>query len=72
MKNAMRWYWIICANEALKLEAQEVVCYAKLMMMMMIYLAYKMHTSEKNEKIIVGSHCFYLMLCQYRELKWKV
>lgn len=59
------------ANEAPKLQAQEVVCYAKLMtmVMMMIHLAYKMHPSEKNEKILVGSHCFYLVLCRYREPK---
>lgn len=58
---------IICANEALKLEAQEVVCYAK--HMMMTYLVYNMNTSEKNEKFLVDSHCFCLMLCQQIETK---
>ena len=43
--------------KALKLEAQEAECYAKLMMMI-IYLAYNMNIVEKNEKILAGSHCF--------------
>jgi len=45
---------LIIIIKALKLEAQEAVCYAKLMMMI-IYLAYNMNVSEK---ILVGSRCF--------------
>jgi len=48
---------VLIIIEALKLEAQEAVCYAKLMLMI-IYLAYDMNITEKNEKILVGSHCF--------------
>jgi hypothetical protein len=56
---------VLIINEAFKLEAQEDVCYAKLMMMMMmIYLAYNMNIAEKMRKFLQAATVSVLVLHQ--------